>query len=100
MVWGNDIRYSYNGNVGPQFDKDALFWNMSLGIDIFDKKATIKVLAYDLLNQNINTRRSTGQDFIQDFQGTVLQRYFMFSATYKFDQFGGAKSKKGRTWRH
>ncbi len=100
VVWGNDIRYSYNGNVGPQFDKDALFWNMSLGIDIFDKKATIKVLAYDLLNQNINTRRSTGQDFIQDFQGTVLQRYFMFSATYKFDQFGGAKSKKGRTWRH
>lgn len=91
IVWGNDITYSYNGNVGPGFDKDALFWNMSLGVQMIKKNMTLKVLAYDLLNQNINTRRTTGQDFIQDFQGTVLQRYFMFSATFKFDQFGGKK---------
>ncbi len=31
LVFGNDIRYTYNGNVGPGFRKDALFWNMSLG---------------------------------------------------------------------
>jgi len=99
LVWGNDIRYTYNGNVSPGFRKDALFWNMSLGLDIFDKKATVKVLAYDLLNQNTNVRRTTGEDFIQDFQGTVLQRYFMGSFTYKFDQFGGAKKKGGRNYR-
>tara|TARA_R110002020_G_scaffold475959_1_gene714954 strand:- start:31097 stop:33874 length:2778 start_codon:yes stop_codon:yes gene_type:complete len=95
IVWGNDLRYNYNGNVGPGFDKDALFWNMSLGVQMFKKNVTLKVLAYDLLNQNINTRRTTGQDFIQDFQGTVLQRYFMFSATFKFDQFGGQKPNRG-----
>lgn len=94
LVWGNDIRYTYNGNVGPGFRKDALFWNMSLGLDILKKKATIKFSAYDLLNQNTNTRRTTGEDFIQDFQGTVLQRYFMGSFTYKFDQFGGKKGGK------
>lgn len=96
LVWGNDIRYTYNGNVGPGFRKDALFWNMSLGLDILKKKATIKFSAYDLLNQNTNTRRTTGEDFIQDFQGTVLQRYFMGSFTYKFDQFGGKKDRKRR----
>ncbi|WP_209406350.1 outer membrane beta-barrel protein [Pseudozobellia sp. WGM2] len=95
VIWGNDIRYNYNGNVSDGFDKDALFWNMSLGVQLFKKQTTLKVLAYDLLNQNINTRRTTGQDFIQDFQGTVLQRYFMLSLTYKFDQFGGKKSKEG-----
>lgn len=89
VVWGNDITYSYNGNLGAGFDKDAIFWNMSLGVQMFKKKATLKVLAYDLLNQNINTRRTTGQDFIQDFQGTVLRRYFMGSLTIKFDSFGG-----------
>ncbi|WP_394750169.1 outer membrane beta-barrel protein [Spongiimicrobium salis] len=93
IVWGNDINYNYNGNVGPGFDKDALFWNMSLGYQFLKKNATLKVLAYDLLNQNINTRRTTGVDFIQDFQGTVLQRYFMLSFTFKFDQFGGKKSR-------
>ncbi|MFS4457398.1 outer membrane beta-barrel protein [Maribacter sp. 2304DJ31-5] len=91
LVWENDINYNYNGNVGPGFDKDAIFWNMSLGMQMMQKKATVKVLAYDLLNQNINTRRTTGQDFIQDFQGTVLQRYLMMSFTYKFDQFGGKR---------
>ncbi len=97
LVWGNDITYSYNGNLGSGFDKDAIFWNMSLGLQMFKKKATLKVLAFDLLNQNINTRRTTGQDFVQDFQGTVLKRYFMGSLTIKFDSFGGkgAPNKDG-----
>ena len=99
LIWGNDLRYSYNGNVGPGFKKDALFWNMSLGLQVLEQKGTIKVLAYDLLDQNINTRRTTGEDFIQDYQGTVLQQYFMASFTYKFDQFGGKKDRGGRSYR-
>ncbi|MBG47340.1 MAG: TonB-dependent receptor [Pseudozobellia sp.] len=99
VIFGNDIRYSYNGNVGPGFRKDAVFWNMSLGLEILKKKASVKILAYDLLDQNINTRRTTGEDFIQDFQGTVLKRYFMGSFTYKFDQFGGAKPSGGGRFR-
>src|SRR5690606_19000955 len=95
LIWGNDITYQYNGNVSPDFDKDALFWNASLGYQMMKKNGTLKVSAYDLLNQNNNTRRTTGQDFIQDFQGTVLQRYFMLSFSYKFDQFGGKKSQDG-----
>ncbi len=97
LVWANDISFMYNGNVGPGFDKDALFWNMSLGLQIMEKKGTIKLLGYDLLNQNINTRRTAGQDFIQDYQGTVLRRYFMASFTLKFDSFGGsgAPNKSG-----
>ena len=89
VVWGNDINYNYNGNVSDDFDKDALFWNMSLGYQFFKKKATFKVLAYDLLNQNNNVSRSTGADYIQDYQSTVLTQYFMASFSYKFDQFGG-----------
>lgn len=89
VIWGNDVVYTYNGNVGEGYDKDAVFWNMSLGLQMLKKRATVKVLAYDLLNQNINTRRSTGQDYIEDSQGTVLKRYFMGSITFKFDSFGG-----------
>lgn len=98
VVWGNDLTYQYNGNVGDGFDPDSFFWNMSLGYQLMQKKMTAKVLAYDLLNQNINTRRTSGQDFIQDFQGTVLRRYFMFSLSYKFDQFGGKAPQRRNRW--
>lgn len=94
VIWGNDLVYTYNGNLAEGFDKDAIFWNMSLGLQLFKKKGSFKILAYDLLNQNINTRRTTGQDFVQDFQGTVLNRYFMASFTLKFDSFGGSGPPK------
>lgn len=38
IIWGNDLNNSYNNNVGPGFDKDALFWNMSLGYEFLKKK--------------------------------------------------------------
>ena len=99
LIWGNDITYTYNGNVSETFDKDALFWNMSLGVELFKKQASLKVIAYDLLNQNINTQRTTGVDFIQDSQGTVLTQYFMLTVTWKFDQFGGKRPQGNRRMR-
>lgn len=95
IVWGNDFSYSYNGNVSSGYDKDVLFWNMSLGAQFLKDKLLFKVLAYDLLDQNNNSSRSTGADYIQDYQSTVLKRYFMASLTIKFDKFGG-KSRPSR----
>ena len=95
LIWGNDIVYTFNGNIDPSFQRSAVFWNMSLGVKLMKEKATLKLLAFDLLNQNINTRRTTTQDFIQDTQGTVLQRYFLLSFTYKFDKFGSKKNSRG-----
>ncbi|HBY70304.1 MAG TPA: hypothetical protein DEG69_22635, partial [Flavobacteriaceae bacterium] len=53
----------------------------------------ITLKAYDLLNQNTNARRTSTQDYIQDVQSTVLQRYFMVGFSYKFNTLG----KKGET---
>jgi len=70
---------------------------MSLGVKILKDKGTIKLTAYDLLDQNINTRRSVTADYIQDSQSTVLQRYFMLGFTYKLSKVGGKKG--GRRFR-
>lgn len=92
IVFGNDLRYTYRTNVAPGFERSALFWNMSLGMKILKERGTIKLTAYDLLDQNINTRRSITADYIQDSQSTVLQRYFMLGFTYKLSKVGGKKS--------
>jgi hypothetical protein len=83
VVFGNDITFTQFGNVNPDFDNTSWLWNVSLGYTFADDRAIVKVKAYDLLDQNIDTRRQTGDDFIQDTQQLILQQYFMLSFTYK-----------------
>ncbi|PTX41674.1 outer membrane receptor protein involved in Fe transport [Christiangramia gaetbulicola] len=96
VVFGNDISYNEYGNVAPGFDNTSLLWNMSLGYQFLKEKATLKFKIYDLLDQNVDTRRLVGDDYIQDVNNLILRRYGMLSFTYKFSSFGGAESKGRR----
>jgi hypothetical protein len=101
VVFGNDISFNYFGNVSPGFDNTSLLWNMSLGYEFLEDKATLKVKVYDLLDQNIDTRRVIGDDFIQDTSSLILTRYAMLSFTYKLSNFGGSNppDRGGRRFR-
>ncbi len=87
IILNNYFTYLYNGNIDPGFDKGAYFWNIDLGMKLFNDKATISLLAYDILNQSINSRRTTTNDFIKDRRDTVLQQYFMISFKYTLNRF-------------
>ncbi|MBZ9627357.1 outer membrane beta-barrel protein [Psychroflexus sp. CAK1W] len=89
VVFGNDITYFKYGNVAADFRSTSLQWNMSLGYQFADDDATLKFKVFDLLDENIGTRRQTGDDFVQDTDQLILERYFMLSFTYKFSKFGG-----------
>ena len=99
LEWNNDINYSYNSNIAPGFQKDAIFWNTTLSYSILEDKGLITLKAYDLLNQNTNARRTSTQDYIEDVQSTVLQRYFMIGFSYKFNTLGKkGETKRGDFW--
>jgi hypothetical protein len=100
IVMDSDFQYTYRGNVSSGFDPTSLMWNASLGYQFWDKDATIKLSVYDLLNENVSVRRSTGEDYIQDTRSLVLEQYFMLSFTYKFTKFGGKdpNEKEGGFW--
>lgn len=93
IEFSNDINYSYNPNISDGFDKSAWFWNTSVSYSLFKDKANLSIKAYDLLNQNINARQYAYNNIITNRQSTVLQRYFMFSFSWKFNSLG----KKGAT---
>lgn len=96
-VFGNDFGYSYNSSIADGFKKDFYLWNTSLAYSFYDKKFTAKVKVYDVLNQNQNTMRTISATAIRDEQNTVLQRYMMFSLTYKIQKFAGKeKPSRGR----
>ncbi len=96
IVFGNDISYFRFGNVSDAFDSTSLLYNVSIGYTFLKDQATFKVKVFDLFNQNIATRRTTGDDFIQDTNQLILTRYVMFSFTFKLSNFGGAKPSEGR----
>jgi len=99
VVFGNDISYNYFGNVSPGFDNTSILWNLSLGYKFLNDDATIKVNVYDLLDQNVDTRRIIGDDYIQDTRSLILKRYAMLSFTYKLGNFGGSPHGEGRRGR-
>ncbi len=96
VVFGNDISFVSYGSVAPGFDPTSLLWNMSLGYKFLSDDATLKVKVYDLLDENVSTRRVIGEDYVQDTQELILEQYFMVSFTYKLSRFGGKDPNKGR----
>ena len=95
-IFGNDFGYTYNSNLSGNFKKDFYLWNTSLSYGFFDKKMTLKVKVYDVLNQNQSAARSISATITRDEENTVLKRYAMLSLAYKLGSFSG-KEKSSRS---
>lgn len=93
VLFANDLSYRYFENVVPGFSNSSVLWNLSLGYLFWDDDAALNVKVYDLLDQNVETRRIIGDDYIRDSSSLILTRYAMFSFTYKLSNFGGGSMK-------
>lgn len=96
FTWGNDFGYTYNSNIAPGFQRDFFLWNTAISYAFLNKALTAKVKVYDLLNQNIGTSRTISPSAIIDQENTVLERYVMFSVTWKFNQFANSSNNRNR----
>ncbi|MFG6687700.1 outer membrane beta-barrel protein [Mariniflexile sp. HNIBRBA6329] len=95
----NKVSYRYNSRVGDEFDGDAIFWNAGLGIELWDNKATLTLVGYDMLGKNNGYRRSVTETSIQDTESNILEQYFMLNFTYKFGRFAGQNMNMGERGR-
>lgn len=89
-VWETSIDYRYNPQVAPGIQKDMVRWNAAVNLLFLkDDKGQLKLSVYDLLNQNTSVRRTVNENYIEDFETTILKRYFMLTFTYNIRNFGG-----------
>ncbi|WP_083191739.1 outer membrane beta-barrel protein [Formosa haliotis] len=95
LEWSNTINYNYNPNISDGFEKSAWFWNSILSYAVLKDQGAITLKAYDLLNQNNNSRREINENYIEDRQSTVLQQYFMLGFSWKFNTLGKAGEVQG-----
>lgn len=95
LVFANDISYRYLENVAPGLQNSTILWNMSLGYQFFEDDATLRLKVYDMLDQNVETRRTINDDYIRDSNNLILTRYAMLSFSYKLSSFGGRSRPNG-----
>lgn len=97
-TFGNDFGYNYNSNLGSGFRNDFYLWNTSLSYSFYKDTFLAKVKVYDVLNQNLSTRRTVTETSIIDQENIVLKRYIMFSLTYKVKMFDSKNKKESKRY--
>lgn len=86
----------YNG-LSQSFNQSILLWNAGVGYKVLkNKMLELRVSAYDLLNNNKSIVRNTTDMYLEDVQSLVLNRYFMFTATYTLKNFGKVNAQNPR----
>ena len=85
-----DIDKSFNSGYAANVNSDPLIINATLEKALFKKQnASIKLQAFDLLNENISINRSSNGNSITDTRTNKLGRYFMLSFVFRLNKFSG-----------
>ncbi len=88
LVLGSDLNYSATSGYSDGYDTKTWMWNANISYQLLrGKEATITLRVYDLLGQRSNVRRSITDNYISDERYNSLTRYFMLSASYRFNTF-------------
>ena len=89
----NFVNMTYYAGYGGDFKKKEILWNASVSkLFLKKKRGTLKVEFYDILNDRNNLSRYVSSNYMSDSRTNSINRYFMFSFSYKFNII---KSKKG-----
>jgi len=76
--------------AGLSEDFNQNFWLWSLGLAkkfLKNDQAEIQISTFDALGQNNSIQRTVTDNYIEDLQTLVLQRYFMLTFTYNLRNF-------------
>ncbi|PUZ26631.1 Outer membrane receptor proteins, mostly Fe transport [Chitinophaga costaii] len=96
FIIGSNVDYTVTTGRGAAYNQKITMLNGFVSKSVFKKKqGLIKIEGYDLLRQNVSISRSVSDNYIQDVNNVVLQRYFMISFTYFLNKFGAGNQQRG-----
>ncbi len=93
---GYDLSKNYVKGISANVTNNPFIINTSLSKDIFKKKGTLRLQAFDLLNQNNFIVRTLGDNGYTDTKSNALSRYFMLNFTLRLQKWTGTPTRQGR----
>jgi hypothetical protein len=92
----NDLNNQYFSGLQQGFNQNFWLWNAGIGKKFLkDQRGELRLSVFDLLGQNQSIARNVTENYIEDVQNQVLQRYFLLTFTYNLRNFGAALSRGG-----
>lgn len=89
IVLNQSFNYAINTGRAEGFNTAIPIWNASFSkFFLKNKRAEIKMSAFDLLNKNIGINRNVSQNQIVDRSYNVISQYFMLTITYSLQKSG------------
>jgi hypothetical protein len=97
IVLNQSFNYAINTGRAEGFNTAIPIWNASFSkFFMKNKRAELKMSAFDLLNKNIGISRNVSQNQIVDRSYNVISQYFLLSFTYSLQKSGlggGARTR-------
>ncbi|WP_207420737.1 TonB-dependent receptor [Desertivirga brevis] len=91
-----DASKSYIKGLQTNANKNPFIINSSISKEFFNRRGTVKIETYDLLNQNNFVLRRVNINSITDYRSNISSRYFMFGLTYRLQKWTPAPTKNGK----
>ncbi|MGY6561807.1 MAG: outer membrane beta-barrel protein [Luteibaculaceae bacterium] len=92
FVASSDINHTLFTGLGEEFNQNFFLWNAGLGFKFLKNNlGDLRLVAFDLLNQNNSIVRNVTETFVEDNETRVLNQFFMVQFTYTIRSFKNMK---------
>jgi hypothetical protein len=96
IVLNQSMNYTINEGRTAGYNTAIPIWNASISkFFMKNKRAELKISAFDLLNKNVGVSRNVSQNQIVDQSYNVINQYFLVGFTYSLQKSGLTGSNNG-----
>lgn len=99
LFLGNNLNHTLFTGLSEGFNQNFWLWNIEGGVRFAkNNKAELKVVVFDLLNQNNSISRTISDVSVTDVFTNVLTRYTMLTFTYIIGNFKQPAPTQNQPW--
>src|SRR5690606_30061429 len=90
-----DAQLQHTGSSGRSgsYNNNAFLLNAGFEKYMMQRRITLSLKGFDILNENINIDRSVNNSRIEDFRYNNITRYFYVSLNYKLAKVGASNTR-------